>query len=72
MLLAFVCPSSAVKYYLQMKTHLSVPVGGNCNTVLVANICGEAAQIEETVRSGIYDIKQKAASLSLYMVSFQL
>lgn len=24
--------------------------GGNCNTVLVANIYGEAAQIEETVR----------------------
>lgn len=55
-----------------MKMRLSVPVGGNCNTVLVANICGEAAQIEETVRSGIYDMKQKAASLSLYIVSLQL
>lgn len=30
----------------------TVSVGGNCNTVLVANIYGEAAQIEETVRSG--------------------
>lgn len=37
--------------------HLSIPAGGNCNTVLVANIYGEAAQIEETVRSRLYDIK---------------
>uniref|UniRef100_A0A671XH62 Kinesin-like protein n=1 Tax=Sparus aurata TaxID=8175 RepID=A0A671XH62_SPAAU len=31
-------------------THaLKDSLGGNCNTVLVANICGEAAQIEETL-----------------------
>lgn len=28
--------------------------GGNCNTVLVANIYGEGAQIEETVRCFYY------------------
>ncbi|XP_010117886.1 PREDICTED: kinesin-like protein KIF9, partial [Chlamydotis macqueenii] len=33
-------------------THvLKDSLGGNCNTVLVANICGEAAHIEETLSS---------------------
>lgn len=32
---------------------LSISVGGNCNTVLVANIYGEAAHMEDTV-SGRY------------------
>lgn len=41
--------------------------------MLVANIYGEAAQIEETVRSGIYDIKQKATVFFLlHTVSYQL
>ena len=31
-------------------THcLKDSIGGNCNTVLIANIWGEAAQVEETV-----------------------
>jgi len=29
--------------------------GGNCNTVLVANIYGEGTQIEETVRCFYYE-----------------
>lgn len=65
--------SLAVLKYLSNIMHLSISVGGNCNTVLVANIYGEAAQIEETVRSGIYDIKQKATVFFLlHMVSYRL
>lgn len=34
-------------------THcLKDSIGGNCNTLLVANIWGESAQIEETVSIG--------------------
>uniref|UniRef100_A0A3B3SJX9 Kinesin-like protein n=1 Tax=Paramormyrops kingsleyae TaxID=1676925 RepID=A0A3B3SJX9_9TELE len=33
-------------------------LGGNCNTVLMANIYGEAAQIEETVRVAMYSQKE--------------
>lgn len=50
---------------LRKTKYLSVSVGGNCNTVLVANIYGEAARIEETVRSGIYYIQKKTLFLAV-------
>lgn len=47
--------------YLYYKASF-VSAGGNCNTVLVANIYGEAAHLEETVR---WSIKNKQCCLLL-------
>ncbi|XP_027559398.1 kinesin-like protein KIF9 isoform X3 [Neopelma chrysocephalum] len=52
-ILALADPSRGYIPFRQSKlTHvLKDSLGGNCNTVLVTNICGEAAHVEETLSS---------------------